>query len=171
MYYSLFSIYSDRWWDRKHSMDGWWWWWWWLVAGLNVLRRREATEDTPQPAGGLRGAAVFRSIKLRKEQIDWSIIGGNVGTWDIKKQERQDLVLGKLSCDGLTFHPSTIWWSPTAQQSWISPSSVNRIQWDGLVSSIITLLLRASSLANDKNPIKTRDVGISELILDSNYSS
>ena len=42
---------------------------WWLEYRLNVLRRREATEDTPQLSGGLR-ARVFRSIKLRKEQVD-----------------------------------------------------------------------------------------------------
>ena len=151
---------------------------WWLLYRHNVSRRGKRPRTHRNLVAGLR-ARVFRSIKLRKEQIDWSIIGGNVGTWDIKKQERQGRTVywgqGRLMgwWSGLTFQAiNNLMISPcSAQQSWISPSSVNRIQWDGLVSSIITLLLRASSLANDKNPIKTRDVGISELILDSNYSS
>ena len=153
---------------------------WWLASRLNVSRRREATQDIPQLSGGVGcGVRVFRSINWRKEQVDWSIIGGNVETWDIKKQERQgrteDRGQGRLMVWWLNFpSPSTLCWSPTAQHSvecGIGPGCVNRIQWDGLVSSIIILLLRASSLANDKNTIKTRDVGISELILDSNYSS
>ena len=61
--------------------------------------------------------------------------------------------------DGLTFpaiNNLLISPLPCPLHCWIGPGCVNRIQWDGLVSSIIMLLLRASSLANDKNPINPR---------------